>query len=46
MSRRPWAIKERIPIPLSRPRDHEATLSPEFTRIKREIMGLLWEDIG
>ncbi|ACV68929.1 ABC transporter ATP-binding protein [Desulfohalobium retbaense] len=46
MSRRPGAIKERIPIPLSRPRDHEATLSPEFTRIKREIMGLLWEDIG
>lgn len=46
MSRRPGAIKEHIPIPLSRPRDHEATVSPEFMRIKRRIMGLLWEDIG
>ncbi|MFO7718181.1 MAG: ABC transporter ATP-binding protein [Thermodesulfobacteriota bacterium] len=46
MSRRPGAIKEQIPIPLPRPRDHEATVSPEFMHIKRRIMGLLWEDIG
>lgn len=46
MSRRPGRIKAKIPVNLSRPRDHKDTLTPEFSAVKSQIMELLWEEIS
>jgi len=45
MSRRPGRIKARVSVDIPRPRDHKASLTPEFSRIKSQIMELLWEEI-
>ncbi|MEG6523774.1 ABC transporter ATP-binding protein [Desulfotomaculum sp. 1211_IL3151] len=44
MSRRPGRIRTQIQVPIPRPRDHRATVSPEFSAIKKEIMEMLWEE--
>ena len=44
MSRRPGRIRNQIQVPIPRPRDHRATVSPEFSTIKKEIMEMLWEE--
>ncbi|SHK19603.1 ABC transporter ATP-binding protein [Desulforamulus aeronauticus] len=44
MSRRPGRIRNQIQVSLPRPRDHRATVSPEFSTIKKEIMEMLWEE--
>lgn len=46
MSRRPGRIKARVPVDIPRPRDHKASLTPEFSRVKSQIMDLLWEEIA
>ncbi|MGE4424613.1 MAG: ABC transporter ATP-binding protein [Pseudodesulfovibrio sp.] len=46
MSRRPGRIKARVPVDIARPRDHKASLTPEFSRVKSRIMDLLWEEIS
>ncbi|WP_272698995.1 ABC transporter ATP-binding protein [Desulfovibrio sp. Fe33] len=46
MSRRPGRLKARVPVDIPRPRDHKASLTPEFSRIKSQIMELLWEEIA
>ncbi len=46
MSRRPGCIVHRIEVPIARPRDHKITVSPEFSAIKKQIMELLWKEIG
>jgi len=45
MSSRPGRIKAKIPITIPRPRDHKATVTPEFSAVKSQIMDLLWEEI-
>jgi ABC-type nitrate/sulfonate/bicarbonate transport system ATPase subunit len=40
-SARPGRIKARVEVPLARPRTQEDVTSPEFMRLKRELMGLL-----
>lgn len=45
MSSRPGRIKAKIPITIPRPRDHKATVTPEFSAVKSQIMELLWEEI-
>ena len=44
MSRRPGRIRTQIQVPIPRPRDHRATVSSEFSAIKKEIMEMLWEE--
>jgi NitT/TauT family transport system ATP-binding protein len=46
MSRRPGRIKAKVPVDIARPRDHKASLTPEFSRVKSRIMELLWEEIA
>ncbi|WP_338669409.1 ABC transporter ATP-binding protein [Pseudodesulfovibrio methanolicus] len=46
MSRRPGRIKAKVPVDIARPRDHKASLTPEFSRVKSRIMDLLWEEIA
>jgi len=46
MSRRPGRLKARVPVNIPRPRDHKASLTPEFSRVKSQIMELLWEEIA
>jgi NitT/TauT family transport system ATP-binding protein len=46
MSRRPGRIKARVPVDIARPRDHKASLTPEFSKVKSQIMDLLWEEIA
>ncbi|MEZ7196952.1 ABC transporter ATP-binding protein [Pseudodesulfovibrio karagichevae] len=46
MSRRPGRIKAKVPVDIARPRDHKASLTPEFSRVKAQIMDLLWEEIS
>ncbi|WP_316897843.1 ABC transporter ATP-binding protein [Pseudodesulfovibrio indicus] len=46
MSRRPGRIKARVPVDIARPRDHKASLTPEFSKVKSQIMDLLWEEIS
>lgn len=46
MSRRPGRIKARVSVDIPRPRDHKASLTPEFSRVKSQIMDLLWEEIA
>ena len=46
MSRRPGRIKAKVPVDIPRPRDHKASLTPEFSRVKSRIMDLLWEEIA
>ena len=44
MSRRPGRIKKEISVVLQCARDHTAYTDPDFLRIKKEIMNLLWEE--
>ena len=44
MSRQPGSVKKIITIPLARPRDHSLALSPEFIKLKKEIVELIWEE--
>jgi len=46
MSRRPGRIKAKVPVGIARPRDHKASLTPEFSEVKSHIMDLLWEEIS
>jgi NitT/TauT family transport system ATP-binding protein len=46
MSRRPGRIVKSIPIAIPRPRDHRVTVLPEFTAIKKDIMEMLWAELG
>ncbi|XXJ18538.1 ABC transporter ATP-binding protein [Desulfovibrio caledoniensis] len=46
MSRRPGRIKAKVPVDIARPRDHKASLTPEFSEVKSRIMDLLWEEIS
>ena len=46
MSRRPGRIKAKVPVDIARPRDHKASLTPEFSKVKSQIMDLLWEEIA
>jgi len=46
MSRRPGRIKARVKVSIPRPRDHKASLTPEFSEVKSRIMELLWEEIA
>ena len=41
MATRPGRIRERIPVPIARPRDRSVTLSPEFIAIKERCLELL-----
>jgi len=45
MTSRPGRIKARVPVSIPRPRDHRASLTPEFTAVKSRIMELLWDEI-
>ena len=44
MSVRPGRIKNDIPVPLERPRDHRMTTSPVFTQLKQLIRDEIYED--
>ena len=45
MTSRPGRIKARVPVAIPRPRDHRASLTPEFSAVKAQIMELLWDEI-
>ena len=45
MTSRPGRIKARVPVAIPRPRDHRASLTPEFSAVKSQIMELLWDEI-
>jgi NitT/TauT family transport system ATP-binding protein len=44
MTARPGRIKKSIPVPMSRPRAIELTLSPEFNALRREVLDLIREE--
>lgn len=44
MSKRPGRIKADLPIALTCERKHTALVEPEFLKIKKQIMDLLWEE--
>jgi NitT/TauT family transport system ATP-binding protein len=43
MSARPGRVRADLRVPLGQPRTAEQRLSPEFLRLKREIVGMLHE---
>jgi ABC-type nitrate/sulfonate/bicarbonate transport system ATPase subunit len=44
MTARPGRIKTRLQVDLPRPRTLEATTSPRFNELKREVLGLIREE--
>src|SRR4029077_15388159 len=44
MTARPGRIKTRLTVDLPRPRTLEATTSPRFNELKREVLGLIREE--
>ncbi|NLO21761.1 MAG: ABC transporter ATP-binding protein [Syntrophomonadaceae bacterium] len=44
MTRQPGTIKKIMQVPLNRPRDHSFIITPEFIRMKKEILELIWEE--
>lgn len=44
MTRQPGTVKTVLHVPLERPRDHSFMLRPEFLKIKKEIVELMWEE--
>ncbi len=44
MTARPGRIKERIDIPIKRPRSYDIKLSPEFLELKKGILALIREE--
>jgi ABC-type nitrate/sulfonate/bicarbonate transport system ATPase subunit len=44
MTARPGRIKKRLTVDLPRPRPLEATTSPRFNELKREVLGLIREE--
>ncbi len=44
MTARPGRIKKRIAVELARPRTIEATTSPVFNALKREVLALIREE--
>ncbi|MEF2232390.1 MAG: ABC transporter ATP-binding protein [Pseudodesulfovibrio sp.] len=45
MTSRPGRIKAKVAVSIPRPRDHRASLTPEFSAVKSQIMELLWDEI-
>jgi ABC-type nitrate/sulfonate/bicarbonate transport system ATPase subunit len=46
MATRPGRIIESMPVPIARPRDRSATLTPEFMAIKQRCLALLMAGHG
>ncbi len=44
MSPRPGRIKKMIEVDIDEERNHNTLISPEFLKIKKDIMDMLWED--
>src|SRR5262249_31005119 len=44
MSARPGRIKNEVPVPLDRPRDHRVTTSTSFTQLKQMIRDEIYEE--
>ena len=44
MTARPGPVKKRIPVALPRPRTMEATTSPLFDELKREVLALIRDE--
>ncbi|MBR3307642.1 MAG: ABC transporter ATP-binding protein [Lachnospiraceae bacterium] len=44
MSRRPGRVKDVLDVDLPELRSHECLLMPEFLKVKRRIMDMLWEE--
>ena len=44
MSRRPGTIREVLPVTIEGERNHEILVHPEFLKMKRKIMEMLWQE--
>ncbi|MBM7060254.1 ABC transporter ATP-binding protein [Pseudomonas sp. UL073] len=45
MGARPGRIKQILDVPIDRPRNLDVVMEPEFIRMKRQILGLLHDDL-
>ncbi|MCY1298543.1 Bicarbonate transport ATP-binding protein CmpC [compost metagenome] len=45
MGARPGRIKTILDVPIARPRTLDVVMEPEFIGLKREILGLLHDDL-
>ncbi|WP_022961572.1 ABC transporter ATP-binding protein [Halopseudomonas pelagia] len=45
MGARPGRIKEVLDVPIERPRNLDVVMEPDFIRMKRQILGLLHDDL-
>lgn len=44
MTRLPGQIKQEIKVDLARPRDHKIMVTPEFMKIKNQVVELIWDE--